>query len=206
MLHVHDRVLKEARLIWPSVGRTCCIDHFFMQSYLNYLLGQSHADEQMHSRPTTDQLCSQNHNIDIAVFYPASLCMSECFLPADWRIPQRYEHHISASSLNPPLHTSHICLLTLSSWHDSWPHVFCSNMVSVGYSFHFWIRIFSKIESSDRDCSKGTFTAYAVLNYFDFWHLVIRLMCPHEHSTSIFNALPYGGLVFPPFTVPNTYD
>lgn len=47
-----------------------------MQSYLNYLLGQPHTDEQMHSLPTTDQLCSQNHNIDIAVFYAASLWMS----------------------------------------------------------------------------------------------------------------------------------
>lgn len=64
------------------------------------------------SIPTTYQLCLQNPTIDITAFPHGSLCMSLLsIMPADWhRIPQRSEHQISL--LNPPLHTSHICLLT----------------------------------------------------------------------------------------------
>lgn len=124
--------------------------------------------------PRMHQLCLQNHTIDITVFPSGSLCISPlCIMPEDW-------HHItvslflcillqllflrdrkikSQSFLTPPLHASHICLLTPWAWHRfSATHV----QLKHGLGWVWWL----------------SFMAQVVVQHRHWWQRVAHLCSP----------------------------
>lgn len=59
--------------------------------------------------------------------------------------------------------------------------VFCWDVNSVGYGFHLWSSLFSSKDTDDRGLRQHAcfFPWQWCALYFNFFHLVIQLRCPH---------------------------
>lgn len=60
----------------PAIDKTCCIDHSFMQSYLNYLLDWPHTDEQMQSHTNNTSVMLTEPLISLSFLLVPSVCPS----------------------------------------------------------------------------------------------------------------------------------